>query len=204
MNNLTTFYLVRHGNTEWNVKRLLQGHSDSPLTNEGLEQAKNLAIEFRNIKFDRIFSSDLLRAKRTAEIIVLEHKIAVEATQLLRERSYGNLEGQPAAEFEKVDAILDKLTDEERYTYKYKELETDEEIVTRFITFMREIAISNPNKNILIVTHGGSMRALLKRLGYGTYEELKHGAVKNGAWVKLETDGVDFFVKETKGVNKNG
>jgi broad specificity phosphatase PhoE len=204
VNNLTTFYLVRHGNTEWNVKRLLQGHSDSPLTNEGLEQAKNLAIEFRNIKFDRIFSSDLLRAKRTAEIIALEHKIAVEATQLLRERSYGNLEGQPAAEFEKVDAILDKLTDEERYTYKYKELETDEEIVTRFITFMREIAISNPNKNILIVTHGGSMRALLKRLCYGTYEELKHGAVKNGAWVKLETEGVDFFVKETKGVNKNG
>ena len=75
--------------TEWNEIGLIQGHSDSPLTAQGITQAKELAKKLKNVKFDLIFSSDLLRAKRTAEIIALEHKLFVQTSKLLRERDFG-------------------------------------------------------------------------------------------------------------------
>ncbi len=60
MNKLTTFYLVRHGETEYNVKGIIQGQSDSPLTRKGIDETKKLAKNLKGIKFDYIFSSDLL------------------------------------------------------------------------------------------------------------------------------------------------
>src|SRR5258706_14102789 len=98
-NNLTTFYIVRHGETDWNAERRLQGHSDIPLNENGELQAKNLADELQDITFDLAFSSDLLRAKRTAEIIALEHKLEVQTTKLIREKNYGSLEGKPSQIF---------------------------------------------------------------------------------------------------------
>lgn len=83
-----TFYIVRHGETLWNVKGLLQGIKDSALTPTGEKQARELAAELESVNFDVIFSSDLLRARRTAEIIALERKLAVKTSQLLRERQF--------------------------------------------------------------------------------------------------------------------
>ena len=62
--------------------------------------------------------------------------------------------------------------------------------------------IGNPGKTILVVSHGGVMRYLLIHLGFGTYTNLPTGSIGNTAYIKLETDGVDFFVKETKGITK--
>lgn len=203
MNNLATFYIVRHGNTLWNKQNLIQGHSDSPLTEEGISQAKELAKELKKIKFDLIFSSDLLRAKRTAEIIALENKLAIQTNKLLRERYYGQFEGKPRKEFDKWDEIMDKLTIEEQYRFKSADdVESDEEMMTRFLSLLRETAIANPRKRILIVTHGGVMRALLIKLGYGTYFSLRHGAVKNGAYIVIDSDGTDFFIREASGIEK--
>lgn len=201
MNNLTTFYIVRHGETEYNVKKIVQGHSDSPLTEGGIEQAKKLAQKLKGIKFDYAFSSDLLRAKRTAEIIALEHKLAVETNKLLRERTYGPLEGKPNFLFKDWDGALNKLTHEERNTYRFADgAETNDEVVTRILTFLREIAVRHPGKKIIVVSHGGIIRQFLIRIGFATYERMIHGAVKNGAFVKLDTDGIEFFVKEVSGI----
>jgi broad specificity phosphatase PhoE len=54
----------------------------------------------------------------------------------------------------------------------------------------------------LAVSHGGAMRALLMHLGYATFDELRGRSVENTAYIKLDSDGIDFFVKETKGINK--
>lgn len=67
-----TLYIVRHGQTDWNVRKIIQGHSDIPLNTEGQEQARVLAESLKNVHFDKIISSDLVRAKRTAEIVALE------------------------------------------------------------------------------------------------------------------------------------
>ena len=67
-----TIYFARHGETSWNVKKMIQGIKDIPLNKKGEEQAMMIGEKLKNIKFDAVFSSDLIRAKRTAEIILLE------------------------------------------------------------------------------------------------------------------------------------
>lgn len=205
--NLTTIYLVRHGETEWNLKRLIQGHSDSPLTKAGIEQAKKVAKNLKKIKFDLVFSSDLLRAKKTAEIIAAKHDLEVETSNLLRERAFGSYEGKPHNALAAFDKLFESLKEEEKFKYKSSpEIESDEEITTRLINFLRKALISHPEKTILVVTHGGIMRAFLIRLGFGTYKALGTrkalgpGAIANTAHVKLESDGIDFFIKETGGI----
>jgi 2,3-bisphosphoglycerate-dependent phosphoglycerate mutase len=195
---------VRHGQTEWNKLGLIQGHKDSPLTELGIEETKKLAQKFKNIKFDYVFSSDLMRAKRTAEIIALEHKLAVETSEMLRERDFGHLEGQTRDHFNAWDEALQKLEEEERYSYKHSpEIESDEEIVTRLITFLRETAVRYPGKTILVVSHGGVLRAMLLKLGFASHNDLMRGAVRNNSFIKIETDGSDFQIKEVSGITLN-
>lgn len=200
MNNKTVIYIVRHGETEWNTKNLIQGHKDSPLTKLGIEQTKQLAKELKRIKFDLIFSSDLLRAEKTAKIIATEHKLTVETTKLLRERNFGKLAGKHRSVLKAFDELFASLNDKEIFKYKSSpDVESDEEITTRLITFLRELALAHPGEKALVVTHGAVMRAFLIRLGELSYK--KRMWVKNVAYVKLESDGIDFFVKETKGIS---
>ncbi len=198
MNKPATFYIVRHSETDWNVKHLMQGHSDSQLTSKGIKDSQKLAKKLKSIKFDLIFSSDLLRAKQTAEAISLEREIAIKTTELIRERKYGEFEGKHNSEYEVVNKALDKLSDEQKYTYKHSpNIESDHEIVTRFLTFIREVAVANPGKTILAVSHGGIMRAFMKKLGL---KNTIRGGIRNNAYIKLETNGVEFDIKETSGI----
>lgn len=199
--NLTTIYIVRHGQTEWNVLRKMQGHSDIPLNAMGEEQARQLAEELKDTPLDVAFSSDLMRAKRTAEIVALEHKLAVQTTEILRERNSGEFEGKPYALLDTYNKLLEKLSDEERFRYKIPpDRESDEELIKRILPFLRETAITHPQKSILMATHGGVMKVLLIHLGVGTYKTLTSHAIDNAAYIVLETDGVDFFVKKLKGI----
>lgn len=200
-----TLYIVRHGETEWNVQRIIQGQTDSRLTEKGQKQAKILAERFRNIKFDAVFSSDLVRAQRTAEIISIEHSLAVKTVKVLRERKFGRFEGKKEEEFEReFKQVFDKinqLSQGERLKYKLADdIESDEQIVSRFITFLREIAVAYAGKTVLVVTHGGIIKHFLVHLGFAKREELPVGAIANTAYIKLRTDGVEFFVKETEGI----
>lgn len=197
-NNYCTIYIVRHGQTDWNSQGIIQGQSNSLLDAEGIKQAQNLKEELKHIDFDAVFSSDLIRAKRTAEIIALERGLAIETTRLLRERSYSKFEGKSYRYTRKFHDIWENLSKKERITYRpYKGYETDGEITSRFITFIREIAVRYPGKTVLVVSHGGIMRAFLHHLSENTYLQ---GAITNTAYIKLESDGVDFFIKELKGV----
>lgn len=195
-------YLVRHGETDWNVKGLLQGHQDTLLNKTGKKQAVETRKILNKIKFAKVFSSDLLRAKETAEIIVLKKKIAVETTKALRERYFGRFEGihwQKNKEYQKLISKFYKLSEEERYKGKpYEDTESNEELVGRFIPFLREVAVAYPGKNILVVGHGGVMRAFLTHLGY--FKTLPPGSIKNTAYVKVLCDGVDFFIEKTYGI----
>lgn len=199
-----TFYIVRHGQTEWNTKKLLQGKTDSPLTEEGLSQAKEAAELFKQYQFATILSSDLLRAKRTAEIIALEHKITVTASELLRERSFGEYEGQHVEIFRsKLREAIKDLTDTERRALKLvPDMESDDEVIARFFTYLRSTALSYPDQNVLVVTHSGIIRILLLHLGYMTEEETQNVTIKNLAYVKIDCDGNEFFIRDTHNIFK--
>lgn len=204
---LCRFYVVRHGQTQWNVEKRMQGHQDSPLTELGLSQAKELAQVFKDIHFSHVFSSDLLRAKRTAEIIVKDKQLAVLATELLREKSFGQYEGKRGWEYERElrHKILEmeKLTYEESTTFQLADgIETEDALVTRLLRFIRETALVYKGEQVLVVSHSGCIRSLLVHLGFGTNKELSHGAIKNLGYFVLDTDGVDFFIRETSGIEK--
>lgn len=193
-----TLYLVRHGQTDWNANSLTQGQVDIPLNNEGIKQAKTLGESLRKINFDAVFSSDLVRAQKTAEIITLERKMAVETTKLLRERNFGELDGKAEHLMKKFYDTWIVLSREERRKYRpYKDYETDEEVTGRFITFLRETAVMFSGKTVLIVCHGSMLRTLLNHLTEETYAS---GAVSNLGYVKLRSDGVDFYIEEMEGI----
>lgn len=206
--NYCTLYLVRHGETEWNVKKINQGQSDSALTEKGVEQAKETAERLRHINFDAIFSSDLSRAHRTAEIIKLDRELVVETSELLRERSHGSFEGKHQDEIKNL--LKDKLNEREKLSdHEYNsfrlapDIETNEELATRLITKIREISVAYPGKNVLIVTHQGCIKYFLLKIGYITRGNLSSVSLKNGEYIKLLCNGVDFFVKEAEGVRKS-
>ena len=206
-NNYCTVYIARHGESEGNVNHIIQGHIDLPLTPTGEQQAKNLANHLNGIKFDAIFSSDLLRARRTAEIIALDRQLQVKTAQALRERNFGHAEGKADAEFEHKFRDLIKKREQLSYQARFKlklapNIESDEELMSRFITYLREIATAYLGKTVLVIAHSGPIRTLLIHIGFGTYAQLHHSAVGNAAYIKLASDGVDFFIKETFGIHK--
>ena len=205
--NYCTLYLVRHGETEWNVKKINQGQSESSLTEVGIEQAKETAKKLKDVKFDAIFSSDLSRAKRTAEIIRLDRKLIVQTSKLLRERSHGSFEGKHMGVFNST--LKDKLKARENLTgdayHSFRlapDIETDEELVNRFLKQLKEIAAAYPNKHVLIVTHAGCIKNFLIKTGYIVTKSLPEGSFKHGGYIKTLSDGVNFFVKEVEGIQK--
>ena len=203
-----TIYLVRHGQTNWNVKKIFQGHKNTSLNKVGESQAKKAANRFKKVKFDAVFSSDLLRCKRTAELIALEHRLAVKTHQALRERFYGKYEGKKVSIFlEELKDLLaeyENLPDKDKFDFPMPfNIETWGQVISRFITFLREVSIAYPGKKVLIVSHGGPIKYFLIKIGYASSKKLGWGAITNTSHVKLLSDGVDFFVKKTWGVNKH-
>src|SRR5437660_1317942 len=107
---MATIYVVRHGQAVHNVDKIVVGVTDTPLTPSGEEQARVQAEKLTHVKFDAVFSSDLLRAKRTAEIIVIDRQLAINTTHLLRERNFGQWEGRTEEDFYRENAaLLEKL-----------------------------------------------------------------------------------------------
>lgn len=198
-NNLTTFYIVRHGETDWNVEKRMQGHSDRLLTLLGKQQAKELSEKLKDVKFDEVFSSDLLRAKETAEIIALEKKMIVKTTQALREKRYGELEGKKWEETQHLYKEWQNLTANEKWTFTaVKDEESNEEAAQRLLLFLRETSIAFPGKTILLVSHGGLIRMLLIKLGAGDFNQVE--GLDNCGYVKIASDGIEFFLEEMNGI----
>lgn len=201
--NYCHLYLVRHGQTDWNLKRMIQGHTDIPLNKTGEKQAEELAQNLREIKFAASFSSDLLRAKRTAEIIAQEKKIAVQTTKALRERYSGVFQGRNWEKDKEYRQAIDKwaaMSSKERRKHNISfAAEDNDELMRRFIPFLREIAVAYSGKNVLVVTHAGPIRIFLTKI---LEKVLPHGSINNTAYIRIDSDGVDFFLKETYGIKK--
>lgn len=185
-----TLYIVRHGQSEYNRDNIVSGHVDPILTQEGIAQAKKTKRELERVRFDTVYSSDLQRAIYTAEIIY--SKPVPEENRLfsLRERNFGIVDGQPGKHLLKLRAeqaaTYDTLSDEEKWQHKYTpDMESDFELAERFMAALKEIALNNPGRTVLVASHGGTLRTTLLRLGYMTREELPPGSVKNAGYIKL-------------------
>jgi 2,3-bisphosphoglycerate-dependent phosphoglycerate mutase len=202
--NVCTIYIVRHGETEWNRQKIIQGHLDSPLTKAGLFAAKDLADKLKAIKFAACYSSDLLRAKKTAKIIAKEHQLIVKTTKALRERKLGRFEGKSIdylqKELQKAIVGYKNLVEAELNNKCLPDIESHQKIIERFISFVRQVALAYPRKNVLLVTHAGVIVAFLAKMAFATHQELRTGTISNLAQIVLLSDGVEFYIKETIGI----
>lgn len=205
-----TIYIVRHGESQVNAdfgSNLDFASLDSDLTKQGEQQIRNLSQKLRQHHFDAIFASSLLRAKRSAEIIAKERNLEVITRKALEERRLGNLTSKSQLKLEKALGKLyeksNSLIDEEIWKIKLSpDMESEREALKRFITILREIAVAYPRRSVLVITHNIIMRDFLIHLGYASFKELPYGSIINGGYIKIETDGIDFFIKETYGINK--
>ncbi len=150
----TTILLVRHGETDWNRERRVQGHTDVPLNEAGRDQARVLAGELANEPFTVVYSSDLARAFETATILAQPRSLTVTALATLREKNFGTWEGLTDTE------VLSRYPD--AHTTGWGDGETTEEMAARMLGAVREIGAGNPGGTVLVVTHGGPMRAVLR------------------------------------------
>ena len=205
--NYCALWIVKHGQTEWNLQGIIQGQKDSNLTELGIKQTEETANKLKSINFDAIFSSDSGRAIRTAEIIKLDRDITIQTSKLLRERNFGKFEGKQKYLFQKE--LKDKIQEREKLTNenydKYKladDVESNDEVAVRFMIQLREIAVAYPGKQILIVTHSDCIKNFLIRTGYQERQDLLKSSFKNGGHIKVLSDGVNFFIKEVDGIYK--
>lgn len=138
-------YLVRHGQTDWNLEGRYQGRIDIKLNSKGREQAKEIKEKLKEIKFDKVFSSPLKRALETAKIIT-DNDIKID--ERLIERCNGELEGKLKSEC--VNMV--DFTDENDSKLGIESLP---KFRGRIENFLSEVEKNYSGKNILIVTHAG-------------------------------------------------
>ena len=154
----TIICLIRHGQTDWNSKSLIQGTRDNPLNDTGREQAKQTAniLKDFNIKYDVLMSSPLMRAYETMEVIKKElgYKQEIVTLDELKEREFGELEGK------KVCAESYRLM----ATNEVKGLESLSDLQIRSINALKRIANTYPNKKVLVTTHSQVIKGALSYL----------------------------------------
>lgn len=156
-----TIYIVRHGQTEWNLLGKTQGHGNSDLTPKGIEQAELLADSMTKYPIDYIYSSDLGRAYQTAEIIGNKLSIEVEKTEALREMNFGTWEGRIIKDIIEEDPELYKMWRNEPHLAKIPQGETLSQIKERTDVFIKEINEKYDGKHIVLVTHSLCARIML-------------------------------------------
>ncbi len=157
----TTIYFIRHGQTVWNAEGRWQGWQDSPLTKKGEQQAAAAAEELVDLGITHIYASDAGRAKKTAEIIGDRLTLKPSLVSELRERFYGDFEGQTTQEIS--DQFPGTMFDESRDrrdTWRPPGGETLVEVGARVLTFIRQAAVKHPGGTIAAVTHAGVLRVL--------------------------------------------
>lgn len=197
-------YLVRHGETDWNCERKLQGLTDIPLNDKGRIQAKVLSEHFEDVTFDAVYSSDLMRAKETAEIITFGKGLPVMTTPNLRERYWGTYEGHNFDALkekygQKFHPIINDLSpDLNLLPEGLRQVETYTQALARLLPFLHEVKLKFKGKRVLIVSHGGILKGLLL---YLNLREFKKPYIDNTAYIHLEAMDEHFHLRASHGVS---
>lgn len=141
--------LTRHGQTDWNVLKKVQGKADIELNEKGIEQAKATRDALKNEKIDLILCSPLKRAKQTADIINQERNIPIIIDERISERDFGEFEGMPNTDFD-FNAFWSY-----KQNLQYERAENIKDFFNRVFNFLNSIPNEYEGKRILIVAHGG-------------------------------------------------
>jgi len=177
--------LVRHGQTEANLNRRLQGQSNGALTSKGEQQAEELALHLKDMAIDRILSSDLRRAEDTAAALAKHHDIKPITMHILREWNCGKLDLLPA------EALKDALdqSNQPLPDFRPEGGETLREVRQRAAAFLQDVQSRYEELNVLVCSHGDFIRMLMSLLMQIEIEEANTIHLDNGSYSVFDQDG---------------
>lgn len=188
MHQTTRICLIRHGETDWNVVRRLQGHTDIPLNKKGVAQAKATALALKSADFHAIYCSDLQRATETARIIATHLRLQAVNEPRLRERHFGAIQGLTWEEAE------------QRFPHHYAPLRTRvpdasppeggeslQVFSARITAILEELANRHRGETLLVVCHGGCLDVVYRAATGKPLEAPRDFALGNATlnWISI-------------------
>jgi|SRR3989338_1125347 len=185
-------FLVRHGQTDWNVQDKAQYTRAVPLNKTGKEQAINLSKQFKDVQLTHVYASPTLRTRQTAHAISQAHNIKVIDLPNFVERNPGTLTGLTTVEIRKQIPDIDKQRELQGIDWRPPgNGETIRELITRVIHAWKTVLEEhNPNDCILIVTHAIDVKCIVHYLHGGKPEDIFHTkSPENAEIVEIEYDG---------------
>lgn len=186
---MTNLYFLRHGETDWNVMGRIQGRTDIPLNSNGVRQAKESSEFLTNLNIDYIVTSPLKRAQDTAKIVQEKINVDLIVMEEFIELSFGDAEGMTLDE--RLKLYPDRV---------YPNQEEESSFKTRFSKGLDIVQNKYRNKNVLIVSHGALINAILYHYSHG---EIGTGKIKltNGGITSLEMTDEKVEILEYNKIN---
>lgn len=187
----TRFCLVRHGETDWNGEKRIQGQIDIDLNRTGQAQARAVAEGLRGHAFAAVYSSDLLRAWNTAQIAVAGRQIAVSPAPTLRERHFGVLQGVTSLEASERHPDVHRHHRARTPDYDYETGESLIVFAARVMAGLDVLAARHVGQNVLAFTHGGVLDVVYRAATGRTLDASRDFALPNAAfnWLEHDSDG---------------
>ncbi|MFZ5354183.1 MAG: histidine phosphatase family protein [Bacillota bacterium] len=161
---MTNVYLVRHGESEWNIHNKVQGKTDIELSKKGIKQAELLAERLEKENIEHIYTSDLKRAKKTAELIQRRIGIDPVEMEIYREIGLGPWEGLTIAEIKENYNEHYRIYREEPASFILPGAETILEVADRVCRGILDIVSRHKNSNILVVSHGVAIKSAVIKI----------------------------------------
>lgn len=187
----TTLYLVRHGESEANAAGRYAGQTDSPLTERGRAQAESVADALADVRIDRVVSSDLSRARDTAEAIARTHGLTVEVFPELREIDIGEAAGRS------IEDARERFDWGPARFVQWPGGESLEEVRDRVVAVIDRIVAASPGQMVCVVGHGGATRILVSHV-LGLLPQLyrHHAPTENTNVTVVRADGITYRVEK--------
>ena len=192
----TRFCLVRHGETDWNAARRLQGYTDIPLNARGFAQAVQIAkfLKNSNFKFDVLYTSDLQRAKQTANAIEGLYAVSAISHSSLKERHLGALQGLTINEAPLVEPELWQIHLSRDIHHELRGGESILQFANRIKTALQDIQEKHAGKTILVVSHGGALDMMYRIASNQALDAQRVVAVPNASLNWISYDGSNWKV----------
>ena len=180
-------YIMRHGLTDWNVRHKLQGQTDIPLNGEGRRMAEKAAEAYQSVPLDLCYSSPLIRAHETAEIVLRGRNIPIRTDDRLREMCFGEYEGLENSFLDPDCPINTLFLKPEAYTCSVGGAETFGQLFARTGSFLREVAdpLLKEGKNVLIVGHGVMNLSIISQIRHLPIEEFWKPGIESCKMIRL-------------------
>jgi broad specificity phosphatase PhoE len=187
MTRPTLICVVRHGETDWNTTGVLQGWLDVPINERGRAQAREMAQAFAGAGFACVYTSPLVRALETAEIIAALLRLPPPVRHDgLKERNFGVIQGIPKTELAELNPSLLEHIVKRNPDTRFEQGESMDECATRVLDGVMDIARQSPGERVLAITHGWAMDAIAREVKGLPRNTMLHHKPKNAESLWLE------------------